>query len=623
MVILITVICLVVGEVRHKNGTNSDSTRRLLIEVISDRNFSSVRIQGRYIHYRQCHVPPSEAGLYLMVLHQETGVVLARRFAAGLYQSGLKDMQLFLERVQPGRIIVMVVMHEIFAAIDSDAKEYFSRIGQQFAKIKPKSTYALVATKNGQTWAEGVGVATSTLRITAQVKLTKERVCAWLPETTPDALRLNRTRFCSKYVAYGSLCNCSRQDPLSYRFQPLTSGVNFTVPIAILSGKRTTYLYRALQSLLPNRGLNRNLITIYTQQYSRELNDLANLLNLRVHITNEESELPAGRISMNLKNAIVHSMRLFPNADKLVVLEDDLEVSPDFISYMSQTESLLDEDVTLYCVSAWNDLSYRHSSNDPTLLYRTSYFPGLGWMMKRSILMNEMIPRWKETWEDWDWDMWFRSDEVILGRESIVPDIPRTYHFGWLGGHVYSGAQFEYYSDKAFNTQADVQLQNVTSLLFSNYRETVINIPSNARLPDMNIYFRTCLDIFPETNNITERERPYILTFSMKHAFDISGIHNLLTCLGVWDMDVRGEHRGIWRLFINKNPVVLIGIPYSYYSHTFLQELGSSPLFDFGPYRIKRGRRPSLDGKSPPKVVKFSTPEDDVYTDDNEDGWNI
>ena len=34
---------------------------------------------------------------------------------------------------------------------------------------------------------------------------------------------------------------------------------------------------------------------------------------------------------MNMKNAIQTSFELFPDADKMVVLEDDLYVSPDFI----------------------------------------------------------------------------------------------------------------------------------------------------------------------------------------------------------------------------------------------------------------------------------------------------
>ena len=34
---------------------------------------------------------------------------------------------------------------------------------------------------------------------------------------------------------------------------------------------------------------------------------------------------------------------------------DDLEVAPDFFSYFSALERLLDRDPTIWCISAWND----------------------------------------------------------------------------------------------------------------------------------------------------------------------------------------------------------------------------------------------------------------------------
>ncbi len=58
------------------------------------------------------------------------------------------------------------------------------------------------------------------------------------------------------------------------------------------------------------------------------------------------------------------------------MLEEDLDVSPDFFSYFGQTLGLLAADPSLYCVSAWNDLGYEYTSMDPTLLYRVETMPG-------------------------------------------------------------------------------------------------------------------------------------------------------------------------------------------------------------------------------------------------------
>lgn len=37
-------------------------------------------------------------------------------------------------------------------------------------------------------------------------------------------------------------------------------------------------------------------------------------------------------------------------------------------------------------------------------------------------------------------------------------------------------------------------------------------------------------------------------------------------CLHIWDLDVRGNHRGLWRLFRKKNHFLVVGVPASPYS---------------------------------------------------------
>ena len=58
------------------------------------------------------------------------------------------------------------------------------------------------------------------------------------------------------------------------------------------------------------------------------------------------------------------------------VLSLDLSLSH---SYFSQTVHLMEEDSSIYCISAWNDQGYDHSCQDPSLLYRIETMPGLGW----------------------------------------------------------------------------------------------------------------------------------------------------------------------------------------------------------------------------------------------------
>lgn len=114
----------------------------------------------------------------------------------------------------------------------------------------------------------------------------------------------------------------------------------------------------------------------------------------------------------------------------VVIVEDDLEVAPDFFEYFRALLPLLQSDPSLWCVSAWND-NGKEGFVDPeqaALLYRTDFFPGLGWMLLRG-LWAELEPKWPASF----WDDWMRQPEQRRQRSCIRPEISRTLTFGRQG----------------------------------------------------------------------------------------------------------------------------------------------------------------------------------------------
>jgi hypothetical protein len=51
---------------------------------------------------------------------------------------------------------------------------------------------------------------------------------------------------------------------------------------------------------------------------------------------------------------------------------------------------LQEEDPSLLAVSAWNDNGFRGVVRDPLALRRTSYFPGLGWLLTRRLYESKV-----------------------------------------------------------------------------------------------------------------------------------------------------------------------------------------------------------------------------------------
>ncbi|CAH1789143.1 unnamed protein product [Owenia fusiformis] len=142
------------------------------------------------------------------------------------------------------------------------------------------------------------------------------------------------------------------------------------------------------------------------------------------------------KIARHYKWAISQVFHKF-NYNAVIIVEDDLDISPDFFEYFSATYPLLHSDPSLWCVSAWNDNGKSGMvSNEPELLYRTDFFPGLGWMLEKSTWL-ELEPKWPKTF----WDDWMRHPDQRKDRSCIRPEISRTTTFGKIG--VSKGQFFE------------------------------------------------------------------------------------------------------------------------------------------------------------------------------------
>ncbi|XP_065332768.1 alpha-1,3-mannosyl-glycoprotein 2-beta-N-acetylglucosaminyltransferase isoform X1 [Cloeon dipterum] len=126
------------------------------------------------------------------------------------------------------------------------------------------------------------------------------------------------------------------------------------------------------------------------------------------------------------------------NFDAAIIVEDDLDVSPDFYEYFLGLYPILQQDHSLFCVSAWNDNGKTKliDSSAADLLYRTDFFPGLGWMLLKRHWVD-LSTKWPPSY----WDDWIRRPEQRKERSCIRPEISRTRTFGKHG--VSNGLFFE------------------------------------------------------------------------------------------------------------------------------------------------------------------------------------
>lgn len=170
-------------------------------------------------------------------------------------------------------------------------------------------------------------------------------------------------------------------------------------------------------------------------------------------------------------------------AARVVVLEDDMEVASDFYDYFDALAPLLEKDRTLWCVSAWNDNGKALLSRNASQLYRTDFFPGLGWMLTRSV-WEELEPQWPAAF----WDDWMRDPAVTAGRQCVRPEVARVRNFGQHGastafhyrehvaqvvmasGHVdFASLDMSYLEAARFEQLVFTRMRNAVRLKYSNY----------------------------------------------------------------------------------------------------------------------------------------------------------
>ena len=122
------------------------------------------------------------------------------------------------------------------------------------------------------------------------------------------------------------------------------------------------------------------------------------------------------------------------DVNRVIILEEDLLVATDFFEYFGAVAPMLHSDPTLLAASAFNDNGFDKMVRDADRLYRTDFFPGLGWMCTRDAWI-ELSVKWPRAY----WDDWLREPKNRKGRNFIRPEISRTFHIGKIG---VSNAQF-------------------------------------------------------------------------------------------------------------------------------------------------------------------------------------
>eukprot|EP00434_Breviolum_minutum_P018029 symbB.v1.2.015897.t2/scaffold1195.1/size134849/8 len=195
----------------------------------------------------------------------------------------------------------------------------------------------------------------------------------------------------------------------------------------------------------------------------------------------DKMEVAVAKIAAHFRFALSQSFEVAKHEFTLLI-ENDLILAPDFLWYFRLAGSLLDRDASLWCISSWNDNGFRDIVSDEKKLFRTDYFPGLGWMI-RNDTWSMLAPEWPN-FPSTGWDHWLRHGVPSLRfRDCVFPEVPRSKHVDNKGTNVKAGSGIYKLLEKmAFSKLPHGELHDVSYLLRDRYEASLQKLLQDAQL---------------------------------------------------------------------------------------------------------------------------------------------
>lgn len=629
---------------RHRSPPNDKNTSEPVVRQ------SGPSERGHELDSAASSALEARRGIHVLVLNQFEGFVMSRRVFDTYSPQQDDELALYLSQIQEGRLLVLAVQDEASFKMgrSSQARKLIERsLGSRLIhQLGWRDMWALVAVKqldrmldkipdepltnnsnlnlaeglerspSFSEWAQPVELE-ALFRLRARTRDDEDQECQ-IGAQDPPEVGARRRHFCARIEGYGPLCDCRHPSQLHFEHSSHAGRAKLArlsqevVPIVVIASNRPHYLYRMLRSLLQAKGVQPSQIIVFIDGFYDEPKEVCKLFGLHFHQHRPQGSRSA-RISHHYKASLTRTFRdLFPVSGHAIIFEEDLDVAADALEYFDQTLPLLESDQSLYCISAWNDQGYEHSVRDPLQLMRIETMPGLGWLLSRRLFLDELEPNWPPSSQQHDWDMWIRTSAIRRGRECIIPEVSRTYHFGSTGTNINSYFQRQYFSKHAFSGNGGlsfglgrnsevVHFEDLDSLAAQKYERLIEALMSS---PQRQLFSPTSLSTANETSRhlvVMSREalcsfadlttsssdafythlqverqstnkktqsniEPNVIFIKMIDSDDFKNWLHLAKCWRLWDLDARGQHKSMWRLHLNGRPTFVVGHPASPYS---------------------------------------------------------
>lgn len=317
-------------------------------------------------------------------------------------------------------------------------------------------------------------------------------------------------------------------------------------PVLVICYDRPAYLNKTLRGLLTRTKIDPSQIVVSQNGDDPNVARLISELNL-VFTQNMLANVVHGeqRISQHYAFSIDWALKIFANSPALIILEDDLFVSPDFLMFFNFIAPQVESDDTVFAASAYNENGFKPLIHSKTKILRTDFFPGLGWLLLRSFWLN-IRTEWPR--EHWDW--FLRTSRKVISQDILYPEVSRVQHFGKKGTFMTEELHEKYFSNIAFNEDEEFKWEkkHFERLSLKAYKQNLAEILLNGH------HLRSLHEI-----NETQ-QKSYILWISCNPVVLSTSCEQLADKLGIWKQLSRGQKGGVHQIWFKNHKLLLMNI---------------------------------------------------------------
>ena len=338
-----------------------------------------------------------------------------------------------LERIQNGSIVTFLIAGTSAVGI-RDAALLFQDLGSVLVNhLQPTSHWIWIFVKGGRTLFESSAIdSMNGVWFDSSVVLDNNR---YQNRYGSDKI----AELCESNDGLGSFCNptISNFSPISSTNLP-NSTILDNIPVIITGGYRLPYLVHTLISLLNSPGVRKQNIEVFlgdTHQYVPTFLDIIGIKYLKIPVNGTGN----GKLFNYYRSVYETVAEKFQNSDAIIFLDEDVEISRDFFSYMSQVIPLLYIDESLYCATSHAsdggyNLNYRIDR-----IKREANLVLWGYALRFSFI-QKVASMWQHYGGEAMYDAWI-YETFARGMDCVVPEVSRSKHFGF--GYNSVGLNFE------------------------------------------------------------------------------------------------------------------------------------------------------------------------------------